>query len=238
VEKPENYPKITVLICTLNEEANLPYILPRLPEWVDEVLVIDGHSSDRTVEVVREICPQAKVLYQLGKGKGDALLYGFKNALGDIVVSLDADGETDPEDIPGFIEPLMNGYDFAKGSRLARGRPQRMLRYRFLGNKVLVLTCNLLYGTRFTDVCSGFYSLWRDKFFQLELDSNGNELGCSMEQQMIVRAKKAGFKIKEVPHASQGRLNGTSNISGFKQSTAQGFRDWFTIIGERFKRSK
>lgn len=229
------YPKITVLVCTLDEEPNLPHFLPRIPGWVNEVLLVDGHSSDRTVEVARKLRPDIRVLYQPGRGKGDALKYGVEHAAGSIIVTLDADGQTDPEDTPRFIEPLLNGYDLAKGSRLAHGRPQGVIRYRWLGNKVLALTCNLLYGTRFTDVCSGFNCFRREQFLKLNLSPRKGEPGCSMEQQMIVRARKAGMRIKEVPHRTAGRTVGQSAIGGFRRAMKQGFTDLSVIIRERFR---
>jgi len=111
MDKPEGCPKITALICALNEEENLLHVLPKIPGWVDEILLVDGHSTDRTVEVARQLNPDVKVLYQPGKGKGDALKCGIKHATGDIIVTLDADGSTDPEEMPKFIEPLLDGYD-------------------------------------------------------------------------------------------------------------------------------
>jgi glycosyltransferase involved in cell wall biosynthesis len=99
MKKLENNHKTTVLICTLNEEKNLPHVLPRIPQWVDEVLLIDGHSTDQTVEVAKKLRQDIRVLYQPGKGKGDALKYGIQHASGDIIITLDADGATDPCEI-------------------------------------------------------------------------------------------------------------------------------------------
>jgi glycosyltransferase involved in cell wall biosynthesis len=225
--KAERKLRITVLICTLNEEENIPHVLPRIPDWVDEVLVVDGHSTDSTVAAVRGLRPDARILCQPGRGKGDALKYGVEQASGHIIVTLDADGETDPQDIPKFIEPLLQGYDFAKGSRLASGRPSRMPRYRWLGNKILVLTCNLLYGTRYTDICSGYSAFWKRAFSNIELTYDN----CEMEQQLLVRVKKAGMKIAEVAHGSDGRISGDSKINGIRQ----GFIDWLVVVGERFR---
>ncbi len=87
---------ITALVCTLNEAENLCHVLPNIPAWVDEVLLVDGHSTDNTVEVAKKLCPDIHILYQPGKGKGDALKHGIKHAKGDIIVTLDADGATDP----------------------------------------------------------------------------------------------------------------------------------------------
>jgi len=233
-EKVAYKARITALICALNEEENLPHVLSKIPEWVDEIILVDGHSGDNTVEVARGLQPGIRILYQPGKGKADALAYGVAQATGDIIVTLDADGETDPGDIPHFVEPLLNRYDFAKGSRLATRMPHRMSRYRWFGNKILAFTCNLLYHTRFTDICSGYNAFWKAGFLKLGLTYDMSEIGCSMEQQMIIRAKKTGMKIKEVPHASFGRITGFSRISGFKQSTKQGFIDLFVVIRERF----
>jgi len=224
MNKPEGSPKISVIICTLNEGQNLPHVLPKIPEWVDEILLVDGHSTDRTVEVAKKIRPDIRILYQPGKGKGDALKYGIKHASGDIIVTLDADGETDPEDIPRFIEPLLNGYDFAKGSRLAHSRPRNMSWHRWFGNKVLVSTCNILHDTKYTDVCSGYNAFWKTAFLRLKLVNDNFE----MEQEMLVKAKKAGLKVTEVEHQTGGRLNGDSKVSNVKQ----GFVDLMVIVKE------
>ena len=89
-------PTITVLICTRNEAENLPYVLPNIPDIVDEILIVDADSSDETVKVAKELCPSIRVIFQPGKGKGDALKYGFELAKGDIIIALDADGSMDP----------------------------------------------------------------------------------------------------------------------------------------------
>ena len=233
-KRPIGCPAVSVIICALNEEQNLQHVLPKIPVWVDEILLVDGHSTDATVQIAKDLCPRIRILYQTGKGKGDALKLGVNEARGEIVVTLDADGETPPEEIERFIKPLLEGNDFTKGSRLFKRRPIRMPRYRWFGNKVLAFTCNILYGTRFSDICSGYNAFWKKDFLSLDLSQGKNEIGCSMEQQMIVRAKKAGKKIKEVPINSDGRIAGKSVISSVKQSVIQGFRDWFLIIGERF----
>lgn len=227
-------PGVSVIICAMNEEQNLPYVIPKIPEWVNEIILVDGHSTDNTVSIAKDLRPGIRILNQPGKGKGDALKYGVQQAKFGIIVTLDADGETPPEEIDEFIKPLISGYDLAKGSRLYRRRPPKMPLYRWFGNKILSLTCNVFYGTRFSDICDGYNAFWRNKFLQLDLSCQTKELGCSMEQRMIVRAKKAGMKIKEVPHSSHGRISGTSVLSNVRQSVNQGFIDWFVIIKERF----
>ena len=233
-QKPIGCSTVSVIICALNEEQNLPHVLPEIPEWVDEILLVDGHSTDKTVEVAKQLRPEIKIFVQPGKGKGDAIKFGVLQAMGEIIVMLDADGETPPQEINNFIVPLLHENDFAKGSRLFKRRPPKMPRYRWLGNKILVITCNLVFGTRFTDICSGYNSFWKKEFLKLDLTCGKNEIGCSMEQQMIVRAKKAGLKIKEVPHSSNGRISGSSVLGNVGQSVTQGFRDWILIVRERF----
>ena len=220
-------PRITALICALNEEENLQHVLPRIPDWVDEVILVDGHSSDNTVEVAKKLRPDIRILCQRDKGKGNALRYGFQEARGDIIVTLDADGQTDPEDIPRFIEPLLNGYDFAKGSRLVHGRPPRMPFHRWIGNRVLTISSNLLHGTRYTDICSGYNAFWKSALGRVKLSSEGFE----MEQEMLVKAKKAGLRVAEVEYCDLGRISGESKISDIKQ----GLIDWLVIIKERFR---
>jgi len=225
-ERPNDCPKITAIICTLNEEQNLPHVLPQIPVWIDEILLIDGHSEDNTVAMVKKLYPRVRVLAQPGKGKGDAIKYGVLEATGDIIVTLDADGQNDPKDIQKFITPLLKGFDLAKGTRLSRGRPKNMPRYRWFGNKILAFTSNILYGTRYSDVCSGYNAFKRRAFQSLKLTNDG----FAMEQEMMVKAKKAGLKVTEVEHYDAGRLACYSKVSGIKQ----GFIDLWLIVRERF----
>ena len=161
LSQPSQLPTITVIICTLNEAENLPHVLPRIPDWVHEVILVDGHSTDDTVEVARRLRPDIKVLYQPGRGKGDALRHGIEHATGDIIVTLDADGATPPEEMPRFIEPLLAGYDFAKGARFIRGSTEGKPKHRILGNFIITLTFDLLFFKRYTDLCSGYNAFWK-----------------------------------------------------------------------------
>jgi len=220
------YPKITAIICTLDEEPNLKHVLPDIPDWVDEVLIVDGHSTDNTVKVAKDLCPRARIILQSGKGKGNALKEGVKASSGEIIVTLDADGSTNPQDIGKYIQPLLEGFDFAKGSRFLKGRPKMPL-YRQLGNWVLTTTTNILFGTNYTDVCSGYNAFWERSFMVLKLSRDGFE----MEQEMAVKVKKLGLQVIEVEQYDAGRLSSNSKVSGIKQ----GIIDWITIIKEHFR---
>ena len=112
-------PTVSVIIPTRNEAANLPHVFDTLPGWVNEVIVVDGHSTDDTMAVARALRPDAKVFTQPGMGKGDALLAGFAAASGEILVAIDADGSTDGAEIVRLVGALVAGADFAKGSRFS-----------------------------------------------------------------------------------------------------------------------
>jgi len=223
----EGYPRISVVICTLNEEGNLPKVLPKIPNWVDEVILVDGHSTDNTIKVAQTLRSDVKIFLQDGDGKGDALKCGFQKATGDIVVTLDADGATNPEEIHKFIDVLVRGYDFAKGTRLKFGRPKHMRWHRWFGNKMLVLAANLLFQTNYTDLCSGYNAFWRKKIQGIKFYT----LGFEMEQEFYVKLKKMQLRVVEVPFAERRRRSGSSKVSDFKQ----GLKDLLMILMERLR---
>ena len=221
--------EVTVLICALNEEDNLPYVLPQIPQYIDEILLVDGHSTDGTVGVAKKLCPDIRILYQPGRGKGDALRYGLKHSTGDIIVTLDADGATNPEQIPAFIEPLLSGYDFAKGSRFALGLPHNKTWHRILGNWIITITFNILYFRRYTDLCSGYNAFWRSKM--LGVMNPWPSDGFENEPLINSRVRKKDLKVIEVGYIEQARLSG--NIK--ERSWRQGTKAIKSIIRERFR---
>src|SRR4029079_9855282 len=150
-------PKVTVVIPTLNEERNIAWVINRLPPMVDEVILVDGRSTDRTVAGARAIRPDIVVVREPRPGKGIALRTAFAAATGDIIVMLDADCSMEPGEIPVFVDAIEEGADLVKGSRfLAGGGSVDISLLRQLGNRALLLMTNVLYGRRFSELCYGF----------------------------------------------------------------------------------
>lgn len=221
------FPTVSVIIPTLNESRNLPWLLPRLSTWIDEVVIVDGHSTDDTVAVARHICPNVKIVIEEQRGKGAALRAGFAAAKSDIVVMLDADGSMDPDEIIMFVGALVSGADYVKGTRFIQGAgTEDMSWFRMIGNWGLTLAVKILYGGSFSDLCYGYIGFWRKHAALFESGTNGFEI----ETLMNVRALKAGLKVVEVPSFEANRLFGESNL----RAIPDGWRVLKAIFSERF----
>jgi glycosyltransferase involved in cell wall biosynthesis len=219
---------VSAVIPTLNEAANLAHVFARLPECVDEVVIVDGHSTDDTVAVAQALLPSVRIVIQTGRGKGDALACGFAAAQGDIIVMLDADGSTDPAEIPIYLQALLAGADFAKGSRFVEGGGTvDITLFRSIGNRFLNSVVNALYHTQYTDLCYGYNAFWTDVLPAIDVTCDGFEV----EALMNVRAVKAGLVVAEVPSVEYERLHGVSKLHPVRD----GFRVLRTIVGERFR---
>jgi len=218
-------PRVSVVMPARNEAANLSFVLDHLPGGLFEVILVDGHSNDDTVEEARRCRPEIRVVSQGGDGKGNALACGFAAARGDVIVTLDADGSTDPEEIPRFIEALQHGADFAKGTRFAPGGGSAdITALRKLGNSALVSLVNVLFRTGFTDLCYGFNAFWTRCLPRFEVDSDGFEV----ETLINIRAARSGLNVAEVPSYERSRLHGLSNLRAW----SDGLRVLRTVLSE------
>lgn len=221
----ENRPTVSVIIPTLNEAKNLPLVLPYLPmNWIDEVILVDGRSTDNTVEVAKQLLPSIKVVLEKGKGKGIAMRAGYDASKGDILIVMDADGSNDPREIPRYITALLEGADFVKGSRFAPGGGTTdMPRYRKLGNGFFVLLTNLLFDVSFTDLLYGYHAFWRYCLDSIKLESYS---GFEIDTALYLQAIRSRLRIVDVPSFEGYRFYGIGKL----QTIPDGLRVLNTIV--------
>jgi glycosyltransferase involved in cell wall biosynthesis len=218
-------PSVSVVIPTLNEAANLPGVIPSIPEWIDEIVIVDGRSTDDTVDVALSLSPRVKIVLEPRPGKGVALRSGFDAASGDIVVMMDADGSMDPDEIGLFVRQLRSGADFVKGSRFMQGAGSSDISpLRMLGNWGFTVMVRSLYGGRYSDLCYGYAGFWKSVLPVLDLDSDGFEI----ETEMNIRVLRAKLNVVEVPSFEAERVHGDSNLRTFPD----GWRVLKTIFRE------
>jgi hypothetical protein len=229
-------PDVTIVVPAKNEAANLREILPELPP-VHEVLVVDGHSDDDTLEAAHAALPGVRVIQQTRRGKGNALACGFLAASGDVIVMFDADGSADPAEIPRFVDALVGGADFAKGSRFAPGGGSHdITALRAAGNSGLNRLSNTLFSGGFTDLCYGYNAFWRDLVPQLSLPPvfapPGDQMlwgdGFEIETVINCRVAALGLWITEVPSVERKRIHGETNLRTF----SDGGRVLRTLVAE------
>ena len=238
------WPKVSVIIPTLNEARNLPHVFSKLPPALHEVIIVDGHSVDDTVATARRLRPDVRIIKQSRSGKGNALACGFAAATGDIIAMVDADGSADPAEIPRFVRALMAGADFAKGTRFAPGGGSSdITRLRRLGNRLLSGLVNVLCGTHYSDLCYGYNAFWRRhvRVFGLDTESpapaDGTRIwgdGFEVETLINIRIALARLDVTEVPSYEHPRIHGVSNLNAAKD----GWRVLRTILVERYYYSR
>ena len=203
--------KVTVLIPALNEAGSLIKTVEEIPKkLVEEILVVDGGSHDDTVEVAKSL--GCRVIIQSGKGYGNAMRLGFRQALGDVIISLDADGSQDPRDIPKLLKEINQGYDLVLGSRYLSGAgSEDDTIIRFIGNKFFTSLTNLFFNMRLSDSLFLFVAM-KKKMLE-ELDLRSEDFALCIE--IPVKAYKAGYKICEVKSIERKRFAGDSKVNAF-----------------------
>jgi len=224
--RPAARGQVSLIVPARNEAANVGWVLARIPECVDEVILVDGDSTDSTLEMARASLPSLRVVAQQGRGKGSALRTGFLEAKGEYIVMIDADGSMSPAEIPRYVHFLENGYDLVKGSRfMGGGGSLDITTVRQLGNRALLALTNLMYQSTLTDLCYGFMAFRRDALDRMDLRSSGFEI----ETEMVVRALLSGLRVAEVPTLELPRRTGQSNLRTFRD----GQRVLRTLLNER-----
>jgi glycosyltransferase involved in cell wall biosynthesis len=218
-------PRVTVVIPTKNEEGLIGEIVDSVRPYADEILVIDGHSKDQTRDVAA--AHGARVELDGGKGKGDALRRAMDIALGEILVFIDADGSHETKDIPALIAPIAAGKaDLVIASRgrggsdELHGTLEQLIRY--VGSQLIMLAINYRWSVRLTDSQNGFRAIRREVGQKLALRSNLT----TIEQEMLMRALKQGYRVSEIASHEYTRRWGTSKVVVWKLWAAYIWSFW------------
>jgi dolichol-phosphate mannosyltransferase len=203
--------RVSIIVPARNELDNLRELLPKIIRYGDEHLLVDGHSTDGSAELAR--AHGFRVVEDGGRGKGDAIRTGIREATGDVLVFIDADQSHDPDDIPKLLAPILAGEaDHVSGSRMRggsdelHGTPGELVR--LWGSTLITLGINLRYGTLLTDSQNGFRAIRSEVARALDL----REDITTIEQEMIVKTLRAGYRLTEVPAHEYRRRHGTSSF--------------------------
>ncbi|MCK5515119.1 MAG: glycosyltransferase family 2 protein [Deltaproteobacteria bacterium] len=204
--------KISIVIPTLDEEDTIAEIIEGCKPYGDEILVVDGHSRDRTREVAENL--GVKVILDNKKGKGEALRHVVNCVNGNIIVFIDADGSHDPKDIPKLVEPIIKDEaDHVSGSRLIGGSSELHGGFdecfRLMGSSFITACINWRFKVKLSESQNGFRAIKTDIIKQLGLEENIT----TIEQEMIMKTLKNGFRMAEVPSHEYERKKGYSKIS-------------------------
>jgi len=223
-------PTVSVMIPTLNEAGNLPYVLNTVPQWVDEIVLVDGRSQDDTLRVAKVLHPEIRIVKELRPGKGAAMRAGFEAAKGDFIIALDADGSMDGVEIGAFRDALAAGADYVKGTRFGPGGGSAdITTFRRFGDWGICMLIRVLFGARYTDATYGYIAVRKDCVDKIGINSDGFEV----ETLIGIRAHRAGLRTAEVPCFEANRIHGESNLNALRD----GLRIFRTIVKERLTRS-
>lgn len=211
--------RVTIVIVAKNEAENLPWVFERLRWFTGDRVLVDGHSTDATATLA--VAEGWRVVPDSGTGKGDALRKGAEVARGEVVVYIDADGSHDPHDIPRLVLPILsNDADLVLGSRMRGGSDELYASVRELvrmfGSAVITIAINYRFGRRFTDYQNGFRAIRRNVMRSL----GTTERTFTIEQEMAIRAIRAGHRVVEVATHEYRRRHGKSHIVVWRVSWA------------------
>lgn len=204
-------PALTIIIPAKNEEASIAEIVSKCKTYSDDVMVIDGNSTDKTRQIA-ESCG-AVVYSGYGRGKGRDMRLAIEKAKGEILLFIDADGSHSPDDIPRIVHPIMTGQaDHVTGSRMSGGSDELHgdigKFVRMIGSAIITLGINYRFNVRLTDSQNGFRAIRRDVASRLGLRENIT----TIEQEMIIKTLRKGFRIAEAPAHEYERKYGKSCI--------------------------
>ena len=208
----QRFPTLTVVIPTLNEAATVGEIIERVRPYTDDILVVDGHSPDGTADIARGL--GARIVFDHGKGKGEAIRSVIPHLEREIALFIDADGSHDPADIPALIRPILVGEaDHVSGSRLIGGSSELHGGFdecfRLMGSSLITACINHRFGVRLSESQNGFRAIRTAVLRDLGLQEDIT----TIEQEMIIKTLKKGYRMAEVPSHEHERKAGYSKIS-------------------------
>lgn len=209
---------ISLVIPAKNEEEGIGPLIRSARNYAAEVILVDGHSVDRTRDEGAKA--GAKVIMDKGKGKGDAIKEGIQRATGEIIVFMDGDGSHRPEDIPELVRPIIQGRaDLVIGSRILGGSDEFKMSFdsflRQTGSNFIALIINWRWGTSLTDIQNGFRAIKADAARSLKLCADDFDI----EEEMVMKCLKKGYRVAEVASHEEVRRWGKSKlptIRGYK----------------------
>jgi dolichol-phosphate mannosyltransferase len=209
--------RITVLIPAKNEAATIQEVVRGARVHADDVLVVDGCSTDGTAG--RAVEAGARVIEDRGRGKGRAIRAALSHLRGEVTVLMDADCSHDPDDIPRLVAPIFDGRaDHVSGSRLLGGSSELHGGFdewaRLAGSSFITACINKRYAVRLSDSQNGFRAIKTDVLRRLPLRSRHT----TIEQEMIVKTLRLGLPVAEVPTHEYPRRSGKSHISVWRDS--------------------
>lgn len=207
---------VTIIIPTRNEAAGIGQVLQWVKPYIDEILVVDGHSTDGTADLARQA--GVRVIQDNGRGKGAALKLGIAEAHGDILVFMDADGSHDPTSIPALLAPILSDEaDLVVASRHRGGsdewRGDLDNYFRSVGGGIITLAINYRWNVRITDALNGFRAIRRSVAASLDLTADDFDI----EQQMVTRCLRKRYRVTEVASHEFLRKWGRSKLPTYRK---------------------
>jgi glycosyltransferase involved in cell wall biosynthesis len=239
--------KVTLLIPTLNEEEGCKQILPLIDEsWVDEIIVVDGQSTDNTVKVCEE--RGLKVVIQKEKGLNASFREAWPHINGDVVITFSPDGNSLAEKIPPLIEEIKKGYDMVIVSRyLGEAKSEDDSLITGFGNWLFTKSINFFHDAKYTDAMVMFRGYKTKIFYDLKLDNYENSYKTyekifftkiGVEPLLSIRAAKAKLKISEIQGDEPARIGGKAKLQIIRWGLAYYSQVLFEIFFNKFENKK
>ncbi len=203
--------EVTAVVPTKNEAGGVALVLEGVLPYCDELLVIDSHSDDDTCEIARRV--GARVVQDRGRGKGDGLRIAIREARGEIIVFIDADGSHEPSDIPKLTQPIRDGKaDMVVGSRCKGGSDEFVMDFEHLirqvGSHIATTLVNYRWKGDMTDIQNGFRAIRRESALSLGLNANDFDI----EEEMVMKCLKQGVRVTEIASHEYARQWGESKL--------------------------